>query len=57
MTTEGIDLGDLGRRRDELAAEGVRPFSWRSTDGPSGFLRWRTRSATPQLLQYASCMG
>ena len=54
MTTEGIDLGELGGRRDELAAAGP-PSSLPSTGGPPGYSRSRTLPATPRRQPYANC--
>jgi Cu2+-exporting ATPase len=63
MATEGIDLGDMGRHRDELAAietnwppPGVRLCSSRLTGGLPGFSPWRTLLATPPQQPYANCM-
>ena len=53
MTAEGIDLGDLGHRRDELAAAG-RTAVLVAVDGRvAGVLA--DAPATLQLQQYASC--
>ena len=55
MTTQGIELGDLGRRRDELAAAG-RTAVLVAVDGrAAGVLALADAPATPLDQRYANC--
>jgi Cu2+-exporting ATPase len=55
MASEGIDLGDLDQRRDELAPPAGRRCSWPLTAGPSGCSPWPTRRGRAPRQRSASC--